>query len=135
MQYSHNEIHCEQFANTPHSPTKHTTNNPQIHHIHQRNTQRTIRKYTTPTNETRNEQSANTQLPPTKLATNTPTGVGADSSCPYFCFTTLTLFCFHVHIFVQPYSYTLIIEHAFSFPIVGIISNTLIFYLNSKRTI
>ncbi|WP_314286128.1 hypothetical protein [Prevotella pallens] len=30
-------------------------NNPQIHHIHQRNTQRTIRKYTTPTNETRNE--------------------------------------------------------------------------------
>ena len=86
-------------------------------------------------NEIHNEHPANTQLPPTKLATNTPSGVGTDSLCPYFCFTTLTLFCFHVHIFVQPYSYTLIIVHAFSFSIVGIISNTLIFYLNSKRTI
>ena len=84
MQHSHNEIHNEQSANTPHSPKKLATNNPQRHHIHQRNTQRTIRKDTTFTKETRNKQSANTQLPPTKFATNNPSGIGADSSCPYF---------------------------------------------------
>ena len=44
---------------------------------------RTLRKYSTFTNETRNEHPANTPLPPTKFATNTPTGVGANSSCPY----------------------------------------------------
>ena len=47
--------YCEQIGITQHSPMKYIANNPQIHHIHQRNTQRTIRKYTTPTNETRNE--------------------------------------------------------------------------------
>ncbi|WP_315327145.1 hypothetical protein [Prevotella pallens] len=44
---------------------------------------RTIRKYSTFTNETHCKHSANTPLPPTKLATNNPTGVGANSSCPY----------------------------------------------------
>ena len=43
-QYSRNEIHNEQSANTPHSPKKHTTNNPQIHNSHQRNSQRTPRQ-------------------------------------------------------------------------------------------
>ncbi|WP_315315227.1 hypothetical protein [Prevotella pallens] len=47
-------------------------NNPQIHHIHQRNTLRTIRKYTTPTNEIRNEHPANTPHSPTKHTTNNP---------------------------------------------------------------
>ena len=40
-QHSRNETHNEQSANIPHSPTKHATNNPQIHHSHQRNSQRT----------------------------------------------------------------------------------------------
>nr|DAU25840.1 MAG TPA: hypothetical protein [Caudoviricetes sp.] len=44
MQYSRNEIHCEQSANTPLPPTKHIANTPQIHNSHQRNTQRTIRQ-------------------------------------------------------------------------------------------
>ena len=56
-QHSHNETRNEQSANTPLPPTKLATNNPQIHHSHQRNTQQTIRKYTTFTNEIRNEQS------------------------------------------------------------------------------
>ena len=94
MQYSHNEIHCEQFANTPHSPTKHTTNNPQIHHIHQRNTQRTIRKYTTPTNEIHNKQSANTPHSPTKYATNNPSGVGDRFIVPVFLFYYTNTFLF-----------------------------------------
>ena len=134
MQYSHNETHCEQSANIPHSPTKHATNTPSgvgadsscpypyiikyvysFHKIrafvpsytHFRSTFRgciqicghdksaptaayKLPKYCEQIgitqhshNEIHCKHPANTQLPPTKHATNTPSGVGADSSCPY----------------------------------------------------
>ena len=56
-------------------------------------------------NEIHNEQSANTPLPPTKHATNTPTGVGADSSCPY-PYIIKYVYSFHkIRAFVPSYTH------------------------------
>ena len=48
----------------------------------------------------RGEHSANTQHPPTKCLTNTPSGVGADSSCPYPNIINYT--CSHYQIRISP---------------------------------
>ena len=71
----------------------------------QRNTLRTLRKYTTFTNETHCKHSANTQLPPTKHATNNPSGVGANSSRLY-PYIIKYVYSFHkIRTFVPSYTH------------------------------
>ena len=79
----HHEIGCEYSANSPRPPRNWLRNTPPIPHVHHEIGCKTPRQFPTSTMKLVAKHSAKHQRTPTKLVANTPSGVGADSSCPY----------------------------------------------------
>ena len=66
----------------------------------------------------RGEHSANTQHPPTKCLTHTPSGVGADSSCPYPNIPKNAYPHYQLRVFISPRTHLCITIPIYSFFVV-----------------
>ena len=76
--------------------------------VHRMNTLRTFRKISTFNHEIPNEHSR-------KHPTYIPSGVGANSSCPYPYITKYAFSHYQIHIFISPHMHLHIIKYAYSF--------------------
>ena len=89
------QTRCEHLVNVSLTPTKQVAKHPAIPHVHHEIGCETLRQFPTST---------------TKLVANTPSGVGADSSCPYPDITNCTYS--HYQIRISPPHYVCVYVYA-----------------------